>query len=74
MLLVAACYRLKLGLVIMAFCEGIVLPGIGDSYVKWVGMFTLHENLTLTNFDSYQKCIKVGRLSLTHESKMLDYF
>ena len=34
----------------------------------------LHENLALTNFDSYQKCIKVGPLSLTHESKMLTTF
>ena len=30
---------------------------------------TLHENLALTNFDSHQKCIEIGTLSLTHEIK-----
>ena len=35
---------------------------------------SLHENLVLTNFDSHQKCIKVGPLSLTHESKVLEHF
>ena len=37
-------------------------------------LLTPHENLALTNFDSHEKCIKVGPLSLTHESKVLSPF
>ena len=31
----------------------------------------MHENLALTDFDLHQKRIKVGPLSLTHESNVL---